>query len=99
MSRCALLHGAEQIMHDIPLFSPFSSRGMTFANRIVVSPMCQYRAVDGRVNAWHLAHHARFALGGVGGAVIEATAIERDGRITEGCLGLWEGSQVDGLRQ
>ena len=86
-------------MPEISLFTPFSSRGTTFANRIVVSPMCQYRAVDGHVSAWHLAHHARFALGGVGGAVIEATAVERDGRISEGCLGLWDDGQITGFRQ
>jgi len=86
-------------MPEISLFTPFSSRGTTFANRIVVSPMCQYRAVEGCVSAWHLAHHARFALGGVGGAVIEATAVERDGRISEGCLGLWEDGQIAGFRQ
>ncbi|WP_144111290.1 NADH:flavin oxidoreductase/NADH oxidase [Paraburkholderia sp. BCC1886] len=86
-------------MREISLFTPFSSRGATFANRIVVSPMCQYRALDGHVNAWHLAHHARFALGGVGGAVIEATAVERDGRISEGCLGLWNDAQIGGFRQ
>ncbi|MGF7135926.1 2,4-dienoyl-CoA reductase-like NADH-dependent reductase (Old Yellow Enzyme family) [Paraburkholderia sp. EB58] len=86
-------------MHEISLFTPFSSRGVTFANRVVVSPMCQYRAVEGCVTAWHLAHHARFALGGVGGAVIEATAVERDGRISEGCLGLWDDGQIAGFRQ
>ncbi|EIF35376.1 NADH:flavin oxidoreductase [Burkholderia sp. Ch1-1] len=86
-------------MREISLFTPFSSRGTTFANRIVVSPMCQYRAVEGQVGAWHLAHHARFALGGVGGALIEATAVERDGRISEGCLGLWHDGQIAGFRQ
>lgn len=86
-------------MSEISLFTPFRSRGTTFSNRVVVSPMCQYRAVEGCVNGWHLAHHARFALGGVGGAVIEATAVERDGRISEGCLGLWDDSQIAGFRQ
>jgi 2,4-dienoyl-CoA reductase-like NADH-dependent reductase (Old Yellow Enzyme family) len=99
MSRNARRKKPDRTMHEIRLFTPFNSRGTTFANRIVVSPMCQYRAVEGCVNAWHLAHHARFALGGVGGAVIEATAVERDGRISEGCLGLWDDGQVDGFRQ
>jgi 2,4-dienoyl-CoA reductase-like NADH-dependent reductase (Old Yellow Enzyme family) len=97
MSRNARRKKPELPMHDIHLFTPFSSRGTTFVNRIVVSPMCQYRAIEGRVNAWHLAHHARFALGGVGGAVIEATAVERDGRISEGCLGLWDDNQIEGF--
>ena len=86
-------------MHDILLFTPFVSRGVAFANRVIVSPMCQYRAVEVHVNAWHLAHHARFALGGVGGAVIEATAVERDGRISEGCLGLWNDDHIAGFRR
>jgi 2,4-dienoyl-CoA reductase-like NADH-dependent reductase (Old Yellow Enzyme family) len=99
MLRGARRKKPEPSMHEIRLFTPFRSRGVTFSNRIVVSPMCQYSAIEGAVNAWHLAHHARFALGGVGGAVIEATAVERDGRISEGCLGLWDDSQVEGFRQ
>jgi len=79
------------------LFRPFTLRGVTFKNRIVVSPMCQYQAVDGVAGAWHFAHHARFALGGVGGAVIEATGVVAEGRITPGCLGLWHDGQIEPL--
>ena len=75
------------------LFTPFASREATSRNRIVVSPMCQYLAVDGVPQDWHLAHHARFALGGVGVGFVEATGILRDGRITHGCTGLWNGAQ------
>ena len=57
---------------------------MTFPNRVVVTPMCQYCADDGHAADWHLAHHGRFSLGGVGGALVEATAVTRDGRITHG---------------
>lgn len=53
------------------LFTPLALRGATFKNRIIVSPMCQYAAVDGAATEWHFEHHARFALGGVGGAVVE----------------------------
>ncbi|MGL4438800.1 MAG: NADH:flavin oxidoreductase/NADH oxidase [Bosea sp. (in: a-proteobacteria)] len=76
------------------LFSPFTLRGVTIRNRIVVSPMCQYLAVEGQPGDWHTAHHARLALGGVGAAIIEATAITRDGRITHGCTGLWDDAQI-----
>lgn len=81
------------------LFTPFSSRGVTFRNRIVVSPMCQYAAIDGRVGRWHLSHHARLALGGVGGAVVEATAVTPDGRITHGCTGLYDDGQIAGMAE
>ncbi|WP_186156401.1 NADH:flavin oxidoreductase/NADH oxidase [Burkholderia gladioli] len=79
------------------LFTPFALRGVTWRNRLLVAPMCQYRAHEGVAGDWHVAHHARLALGGVGGALIEATAVTRDGRISEGCLGLWDDAQIDGL--
>lgn len=81
------------------LFAPFSCRGITFRNRILLSPMCQYVAEDGHATAWHRAHHARFALGGVGGAVLEASAVTREGRITPGCLGIWSDAHVPALSE
>jgi len=81
------------------LFTPFTLRELTFGNRVVVSPMCQYRADDGHAVDWHYAHHGRFSLSAVGGACVEATAITRDGRITPGCLGIYLDSHVDGLRR
>ena len=81
------------------LFSPLSIRGLTFRNRIVVSPMCQYQAVEGRAQDWHFAHHSRFALGGVGAAVVEATGVTRDGRISPGCTGIWEDDQIPGYQR
>jgi hypothetical protein len=79
------------------LFRPFSLRGVTFGNRIVVTPMCQYSADDGYAANWHFAHHGRFSLAGVGAAVIEATGVTRDGRITPGCLGIYEDGHIEGL--
>ncbi|MEM1313384.1 MAG: NADH:flavin oxidoreductase/NADH oxidase [Pseudomonadota bacterium] len=79
------------------LFTPFALRDVAFRNRVAVSPMSQYRAVDGHANAWHLAHLGRFALGGAGLVYAEATGVERDGRRTHGDLGLWEDSQAEGL--
>ncbi len=81
------------------LFTPLTLRGLTLKNRIVVSPMCQYLAVDGYVQDWHFQHHARFALAGYGLSFVEATGIMRDGRITHGCTGIWEDGQVAGLKQ
>lgn len=79
------------------LFEPFTLRGVTFANRVYVTPMCQYVAADGHAVDWHMAHHGRFSLSGVGGACVEATGITRNGRITHGCLGIYLDSHVEGL--
>ncbi|MHC9236180.1 NADH:flavin oxidoreductase/NADH oxidase [Pseudooceanicola sp. 502str34] len=79
------------------LFMPFTTRGVTFKNRIVVSPMCQYAAVDGHATDWHFEHYARLALGGVGGCVVESTGVLPQGRITPGCLGIWSDEHVGGL--
>ncbi|MEM0944182.1 MAG: NADH:flavin oxidoreductase/NADH oxidase, partial [Pseudomonadota bacterium] len=79
------------------LFSPFKLRDVTFANRVAVSPMSQYRAKDGYANDWHLVHLGRFALGGAGLVYAEATAVEDRGRRTHGDLGLWEDAQIEGL--
>jgi 2,4-dienoyl-CoA reductase-like NADH-dependent reductase (Old Yellow Enzyme family) len=81
------------------LFTPFRMRGVTLRNRIVVSPMCQYLAVDGAPQEWHFAHHGRFALGGLGACIAEATAVTRDGRITHGCTGLWDDAQIEPWRR
>lgn len=82
-----------------PLFSPFALRGVTFQNRIVISPMCQYSARDGYATDWHFAHLSGFALGGAGCVFFEATAVTRDGRITHGDLGLWDDEQIAPIRR
>ena len=71
------------------LFSPFTLRGVTLKNRVVVSPMCQYSADDGKANDYHLVHLGRFALGGFGAVMVEATAVTPEGRITHGDMGIW----------
>jgi 2,4-dienoyl-CoA reductase-like NADH-dependent reductase (Old Yellow Enzyme family) len=70
------------------LFTPFSLRSLRLANRIVVSPMCQYSAVDGDASDWHTIHLGHLALSGAGLLILEATAVELAGRISPGCLGL-----------
>ena len=86
-------------MSEPELFSPLTLRGLALRNRAVVSPMCQYQAVDGWMQDWHFAHHARFAGGGWGAAFVEATGVTRDGRITHGCTGIWDDGQVSGLKR
>src|SRR6266699_5035719 len=71
------------------LFSPINLADLTLPNRIVVSPMCQYSADDGCANDWHMTHLGMLANSGAGLLVVEATHVERHGRITHGCLGLY----------
>jgi len=72
-----------------PLFAPLTLRGLTLANRVVVSPMCQYSAQDGEVGDWHLVHLGSRAVGGAGLVMTEMTDVEPEGRISLGCAGLW----------
>ena len=71
------------------LFQPYTLKGITLRNRIAVPPMCQYMAVDGQANDWHLSHYAGMARGGTGLVIVEATAVAPEGRITPGCTGIW----------
>lgn len=80
------------------LFSPYTLRDVTFKNRIAVSPMSQYRAINGHANDWHLVHLGRFAMGGAGLVYAEATAITKDGRRTHGDLGLWDDDQIKSIK-
>lgn len=81
------------------LFSPLELRGLRLANRIMVSPMCQYSAVDGGATDWHLVHLGHLALGGAGLLCVEATAVEPAGRITPGCLALCSDATEAELRR
>lgn len=84
-------------MNEVKLFTPLRLRGIEFRNRIGVSPMCQYSAVDGFVNDWHLQHLGARAAGGAGLVIVEATAVSAEGRITHGCTGLWRDEQMEGM--
>jgi 2,4-dienoyl-CoA reductase-like NADH-dependent reductase (Old Yellow Enzyme family) len=79
------------------LFSPIKLADLTVPNRIVVSPMCQYSANDGVSNDWHMTHLGMLANSGAGLLVLEATHVERLGRITHGCLGLYSDACEDAL--
>ena len=79
------------------LFSKLNLRNLNLKNRIVLSPMCQYKAIEGHVQDWHFLHHSRFALGGMALAFIEATGVMPEGRITHGCTGIWDDAHIDGL--
>jgi 2,4-dienoyl-CoA reductase-like NADH-dependent reductase (Old Yellow Enzyme family) len=72
------------------LFSPLEIRDTVLSNRIVVSPMCQYCAEDGKATSWHVAHLGQLAVSGAGMLCIESTSVEPAGRITPGDLGLWD---------
>jgi 2,4-dienoyl-CoA reductase-like NADH-dependent reductase (Old Yellow Enzyme family) len=80
-------------------FSPISIRGITARNRVVISPMCNYSAIDGFTNDWHLVTLGRYAQGGAGIVFVEATAVQANGRITHGDLGLWKDEQIEGLKR
>jgi 2,4-dienoyl-CoA reductase-like NADH-dependent reductase (Old Yellow Enzyme family) len=82
---------------EIDLLSPLTIRGVTFRNRIVMSPMCQYVAKDGFADDWHLVHLGSRAAGGTGLVMVEATAVTAEGRISPGDLGIWSDEHVGPL--
>jgi anthraniloyl-CoA monooxygenase len=83
----------ETVKPTPPMFHPFRLRGMTLANRVVVSPMCQYSAKDGLPNDWHLVHLGARAIGGAGLVFTEMTDVSAEARITYGCTGLYNDAQ------
>ena len=81
------------------LFDPIRLRGAALANRLVVSPMCQYSAIDGRATDWHLVHWAQLMMSGAGMFTIEATAVTAQGRISPGDFGLYDDACENALTQ
>ena len=79
------------------LFSPFELGSLKLANRIIISPMCQYSAVDGSASAWHRTHIGNLSLSGASLMLLEATAVEPAGRITPYCLGLYSDANEQAL--
>jgi len=82
-----------------PMFTPFTVRGVTLKNRVIVSPMAQYSCVDGLPADYHLVHLGSRAMGGAAMVVAEMTCVSPDARITPGCPGLWNDAQRDGWRR
>lgn len=82
---------------EVDLLAPLTIRGVTFRNRIGVSPMCQYCATDGFADDWHLVHLGSRAAGGAGVVFVEATAVTAEGRITPGDLGIWDDAHAEPL--
>src|SRR5580658_1378774 len=80
-----------------PLLSPFQLRSVSFANRIGVSPMCQYSSQDGFATDWHLVHLGARAQGGAGLVTLEASAVTPEGRISPGDLGIWKDEHIPAL--
>ncbi len=85
--------------HVPPMFTPYQLRGVTLANRIVMSPMAMYSATDGLINDFHMVHLGSRALGGAGLIFAEMTCVSPDARITPNCLGLWNEEQRDGWKR
>ncbi|KAL4922309.1 hypothetical protein BDW62DRAFT_172253 [Aspergillus aurantiobrunneus] len=81
------------------LFWPLKVRSLTLHNRIGLSPLCQYSADDGHMTAWHMAHLGGIAQRGPGFLMVEATAVEPEGRITPQDLGLWKDSQIEPMKR
>ncbi len=81
------------------LFSAINIGNLHLKNRLVVSPMCQYSAIDGFANNWHLVHLGQFAIGGAAAVIQEATAVSPEGRISDGDLGLWDDRHIEKLKE
>ena len=82
-----------------PMFTPYKLRDLVLANRVVVSPMCQYLADDGTINDWHLVHLGSRAMGGAGLVITEMTDVSADGRISPGCAGMYRPDHVAAWRR
>jgi len=82
-----------------PMFTPFTVRGVTLKNRVIVSPMAQYSCVDGIAGDYHLAHLGPRAMGGAALVMAEMTCVSPDARITPGCPGLWNDGQRDAWKR
>jgi 2,4-dienoyl-CoA reductase-like NADH-dependent reductase (Old Yellow Enzyme family) len=81
------------------LFSSYQLANITLKNRLLISPMCNYSAHDGFVNDWHIVTVGRYALGGAAMVMLEASAVQANGRITHGDLGIWKDEHIPGLKR
>src|SRR6202046_993678 len=81
------------------LFEPLTIRDITLANRVLVSPMCEYSSTDGYANDWHFVHLGSRAVGGAGLVLTEAAAVLPEGRITPDDLGIWSDDHIEKISQ
>lgn len=82
------------------MFTPFELKGVTIPNRLVMPPMCMYSATeDGYITDWHLIHYGARVVGRVGLIILEATAVEKRGRLSGNDLGIWDDSHIEGLHK
>lgn len=86
-------------MKKCKLFEPLRIRGVEFKNRIFVSPMCQYSSVDGMATDWHMVHLGSRAVGGAACVIVEATAVEPEGRISPDDMGIWSDAHIEPFRR
>lgn len=89
--------GEQEHIDTVPLFQPYTLRGLTLRNRIAVAPMCQYSSTDGFASDWHLVHLGSFAVGGAAVVMTEATAVEARGRISPQDLGIYQDEHIEML--
>jgi anthraniloyl-CoA monooxygenase len=82
-----------------PMFAPLKLRSLELGNRVVVSPMCQYSAVDGTPNEWHFVHLGSRAIGGAGLVIAEMTNVSREGRISLGCAGIYKDEHAESWKR
>ena len=94
-NHCQCAHDSE--VPEVDLLSPLTIRGITFRNRIAMSPMCMYSAEDGFANDFHLVHLGSRAIGGVALVVVEATAVTAEGRISPADMGIWKDGHIEPL--
>src|SRR5688500_3866683 len=94
-TQCQSEHDRE--VPEVDLMSPLTIRGVTFRNRVVMSPMCMYSAQDGFANEFHFVHLRSRAMGGVGLVFVEATAVTAEGRISPGDMGIWKDEHIHPL--
>ncbi|HVN43869.1 MAG TPA: bifunctional salicylyl-CoA 5-hydroxylase/oxidoreductase [Steroidobacteraceae bacterium] len=95
----ALARGAHASAGRPPMFLPLELRGMRLENRVLVSPMAQYKAKEGVPGDWHLVHYGARATGGAALLFTEMTCVSAQGRISPGCTGLWNAAQADAWRR
>jgi 2,4-dienoyl-CoA reductase-like NADH-dependent reductase (Old Yellow Enzyme family) len=95
MKTCLHIDGPSSLESSMNLFEPLTQRSLTLRNRLVVSPMCQYSAIDGMPSDWHMVHLGSRAVGGAAVVIAEATAVSAQGRISPQDTGLWNQAQLE----